>query len=51
MRRVLKPYYYDEFKCIGSECEDHCCKLWNIDIDKEIFYKYRKLNSDFGENR
>lgn len=48
MRRVLKPYYYDEFKCIGSECEDHCCKLWNIDIDKEIFYKYRKLNSDFG---
>ncbi|GAB6167709.1 flagellin lysine-N-methylase [Clostridium carnis] len=49
MDKVLKPQYYDDFRCIGSDCEANCCSaIWNIDIDKETFIKYRKLKSSFG---
>lgn len=24
MMKVLKPFYYDDFKCIGEECIDNC---------------------------
>ncbi|GEK31501.1 hypothetical protein KZO01_18100 [Kurthia zopfii] len=40
--KELKPTYFDDFKCIGSECEDTCCAGWNIGIDKKSFKKYRK---------
>lgn len=39
--KELKPTYFDDFKCIGSKCEDTCCAGWNIDIDKKSFIKYR----------
>ena len=32
MVKVLKPFYYDNFKCIGGECIDNCCRNnWRID--------------------
>lgn len=40
--KELKPTYFDDFKCIGSKCEDTCCAGWNIDIDKKSFKNYRK---------
>ena len=48
MEKVLKPNYYDEFKCIANDCEDHCCAGWGVSIDKGTFNKYRKLNNKFG---
>lgn len=42
---VLKPTYFDKFKCIGSKCEDNCCQGWSIDIDKRTYKKYTKSNS------
>ena len=27
---MLIPEYVKKFKCIGSECEDTCCKGWRI---------------------
>ena len=42
--KVLKPFYYDDFKCIGSKCIDNCCSNnWNIDIDEKTYKKYKKL--------
>ncbi len=42
--RVLKPIYFNKFKCIGSECEDNCCdESWGIEIDKKTFKKYMKI--------
>ena len=23
--KVLKPFYYDDFKCIAGDCIDNCC--------------------------
>ena len=33
---------FDNFECIGSECEDHCCRDWSITIDKDTYDKYKK---------
>ncbi len=46
---VLKPDYYDKFKCIAGQCPDSCCIGWKISVDKESFYKYRKVKGRFGE--
>lgn len=43
--KVLSVDYNDEFECIGNKCEDHCCKDWNITVDKKTYMKYKKLAS------
>lgn len=44
--KYLMPEYFKNFSCIGSECEDTCCKEWRISIDKETYKKYRKIRSE-----
>ena len=39
---MLIPEYVKKFKCIGSECEDTCCKGWRINIDKKTYNIYKK---------
>lgn len=57
---ILSIDYYDDFKCIGNKCEDHCCKDWKITIDKKTYKMYKKLpanefskklNSHINRNR
>ncbi|AOR22911.1 flagellin lysine-N-methylase [Clostridium taeniosporum] len=43
---TLQPNYMKYFKCIGNDCEYHCCRGWSIDIDKKTFKNYRKVNRD-----
>lgn len=45
----IKPSFYDEFKCIASECTDNCCIGWEIDIDDQTLLKYEKIKGDFGD--
>lgn len=40
----LVPKYMKEFKCIGAECEDTCCALWKITIDKGTYDKYNRIS-------
>lgn len=48
--KVLKPFYYDDFKCIGGQCIDNCCSNnWTIDIDEKTYKKYKKLKGDWGK--
>lgn len=48
--KVLKPFYYDDFKCIGGKCIDNCCcNNWRIDIDKKTYKKYKKLKGEIGK--
>ena len=47
--KVLKPFYYDDFKCIAGDCIDNCCYAeWEISIDKKTYKKYRKLKGQWG---
>lgn len=48
--KVLKPFYYDDFKCIGGQCIDNCCRNnWTIYIDEKTYKKYKKLKGDWGK--
>lgn len=42
-KTILKPNYYDAFRCIASACEDNCCMGWAVDIDQKTFQKYQKI--------
>ncbi|MCQ2014196.1 flagellin lysine-N-methylase [Clostridium butyricum] len=44
---ILKPFYYDEFRCIGGKCKDSCCLGWTVFIDKKTFNEYKKVGSSF----
>ncbi|WP_419963833.1 flagellin lysine-N-methylase [Pantoea vagans] len=39
---VVEPLFVSAFKCIGSECRDHCCKKWDILLDKPSVNRYLK---------
>ena len=47
--KVLKPFYYDDFKCTANKCIDNCCSNWNIDIDEKTYKKYKKLKGKWGK--
>lgn len=46
--RYLKPYYYNDFKCIADKCPDTCCAGWQIVIDEETLEKYSSKKDEFS---
>ncbi len=47
--KIRVPYYYNDFKCIASECTDTCCAGWDIIIDEDTYSKYKNIKTDFGK--
>ncbi len=45
----IKPWFYDDFKCINSKCTDNCCIGWEIDVDDETLSKYNQVKGNFGK--
>ena len=41
----FQPQYVKQFKCDGSKCSAHCCRGWNVFIDKDTYKQYSKLGS------
>jgi lysine-N-methylase len=39
--KLLRPGYFDRFRCIGAECEDTCCVGWLVHVDKRSYEKYQ----------
>ncbi|QHW32614.1 hypothetical protein GZH47_18520 [Paenibacillus rhizovicinus] len=39
----LIPDYFEQFKCIGSSCEDTCCAGWRVTIDASTLRKYKSV--------
>ena len=46
---LIKPDFYDKFKCTASRCSDTCCVGWEIDIDKQSQETYRNTAGVFGD--
>lgn len=46
---VLKPFFYNEFYCIGKDCPLTCCGGWNIIVDKDSYVKYEQYENDDKE--
>lgn len=47
--KLVAPYYYKVFKCIGGSCTDNCCIGWEIDIDEKTLAKYKSEEGELGE--
>lgn len=43
IRPILIPEYYNDFKCIGADCEDTCCAGWTVSVDKKSFQNYKQV--------
>jgi lysine-N-methylase len=41
--KLIRPDYAESFRCIGSACEDTCCKGWCVPLDEAACEKYRAL--------
>lgn len=41
--------YYNQFRCIGPECEDTCCAVWGIEIDDKTYEKYKNCQGKWGK--
>lgn len=39
---VVEPVFVTDFRCVGSECRDHCCKGWDVTLDKTTVNRYLK---------
>jgi lysine-N-methylase len=40
---MLVPQYVTQFHCLGNECPDTCCSAWSINVDKDTFQRYRRI--------
>lgn len=47
--RIIKPDYYDAFRCLASACPDSCCKEWAVQVDPESAARYRELPGTLGD--
>lgn len=43
------PDYYDQFKCIASDCPDSCCVSWEVVVDDETAGFYDRLATPLGQ--
>lgn len=41
-----RPSYAAQFHCIGPDCEDTCCRGWQIPLDKATFERYRQFPAE-----
>ena len=46
--KIITPNYYQNFKCIASNCKHSCCIGWEIEIDNVTAQKYKAVTGDFS---
>lgn len=47
--KIVKPAYYDAFRCIAGVCPDSCCKEWDVQVDESAAAYYRGLEGPLGD--
>ena len=47
--KLIKPSYFDTFRCIASACPDSCCKEWDVQVDDDKAALYRSLSGELGD--
>lgn len=45
--RMLGPF--SEFRCVGGDCPDTCCRDWEVVLDEETAAFYRGVEGPLGE--
>ena len=47
--QIIKPYYFDQFRCLAGACPDSCCKEWEVQVDERSAEIYRNLPGALGD--
>ena len=47
--KIIKPSYFDTFRCIAGDCPDSCCKEWDVLVDEDKAALYRALPGILGD--
>lgn len=47
--RMVKPSYYDDFRCLAGACPDSCCQEWDVQVDAEAAARYLTLTGELGD--
>ncbi|KAA6461978.1 hypothetical protein DYQ86_10110 [Acidobacteria bacterium AB60] len=40
---VVAPTFTDNFRCIGSACEENCCRGWSVPVNRSAYVKLQTL--------
>jgi len=48
MKNIVKPEFYDEFRCIADQCPFTCCGGWDISVDTETYHKWKSNEKQSG---
>jgi lysine-N-methylase len=43
MLEHLRPQYAKRFRCLGAQCEDNCCRHWEIVVDRAAYQRYERM--------
>ena len=43
-KRIITPDFYRNFRCVGGDCPDTCCKDWDIVVDEQTLSFYKSLD-------
>ena len=47
--KIVKPSYFDDFRCIAGACTDSCCKEWDVQVDDQAAAFYLQLPGELGD--
>lgn len=47
--KIVKPNFYDRFRCLAGECPDSCCHEWEVDVDADAAARYLALEAPLGD--
>ena len=47
--KLIRPAYFEEFRCIAAACPDSCCKEWDVAVDDMSAAYYRSMEGDLGD--
>ena len=48
--KIIKPSYFDTFRCIAGNCTDSCCKEWDVQVDEAAAEFYLQLPGELGDS-
>jgi len=47
--KLIRPDYYDRFRCLAGACPDSCCRYWDVQVDAASAEYYRSLPGALGD--
>ena len=45
------PAYFLNFSCLGSDCEDTCCRDWKVNIDRQHYALLQEKMYEYDDER